>query len=102
MPVRLVFGDIESRPVNIPVRFSATHRSTALTFPPDRHLVFVAKKGRPVSQCTHCRSLRKSRSQHVKCECRDKSHAKEDCPHLKALSEGTISMRLFSKSIKQY
>lgn len=41
------------------------------------------KKGRPVSQCPHCRSLRKNRSQHVRCECHDKSHAKEDCPHLK-------------------
>src|SRR4051812_25466800 len=53
----------------------------------DRKLLHVNKKGRPVSQCPHCRSLRKSRSQHVKCECHDKSHAKEDCPHLKDLQE---------------
>lgn len=53
----------------------------------DRKLLHVNKKGRPVSQCPHCRSLRKNRSQHVKCECHDKSHAKEDCPHLKDLQD---------------
>ncbi|KAJ9607157.1 hypothetical protein H2200_008229 [Cladophialophora chaetospira] len=47
----------------------------------DRLLVHVNKKGRPVSQCQHCRGLRKSRSQHVKCECQDKAHSKENCPH---------------------
>lgn len=34
-----------------------------------------------MSQCQHCRGLRKSRSQHVKCECHDNSHTKENCPH---------------------
>ena len=34
-----------------------------------------------MSQCQHCRGLRKSRSQHVKCECHDKAHSKENCPH---------------------
>ncbi|KAK5083548.1 hypothetical protein LTR05_006051 [Lithohypha guttulata] len=53
----------------------------------ERKLLHVNKKGRPVSQCPHCRSLRKNRSQHVKCECQDKSHAKEDCPHLKDLQQ---------------
>ena len=48
---------------------------------PDRPLVHVNKKGRPVSQCQHCRGLRKSRAQHVKCECHDKTHSAEDCPH---------------------
>lgn len=49
----------------------------------DRPLVHVNKKGRPVSQCQHCRGLRKARSQHVKCECHDKAHVKEECPHEK-------------------
>lgn len=40
--------------------------SSAFTERPLRH---VMKKGRPVSQCTHCRVLRKSRSAHVKCVC---------------------------------
>lgn len=48
---------------------------------PDRPLVHVNKKGRPVSQCQHCRGLRKARAQHVKCECHDKAHVKEECPH---------------------
>ncbi|KAJ9642251.1 hypothetical protein H2204_002620 [Knufia peltigerae] len=47
----------------------------------DRPLVHVNKKGRPVSQCQHCRGLRKARAQHVKCECHDKAHVKEECPH---------------------
>ena len=34
-----------------------------------------------MSQCPHCRGLRKSRASHVKCECGDKPHAKADCTH---------------------
>ncbi|KAH7176972.1 copper fist DNA binding domain-containing protein, partial [Dactylonectria macrodidyma] len=35
----------------------------------DRPLQQVGSKGRPVSQCNHCRSLRKSRSVHTRCKC---------------------------------
>lgn len=35
----------------------------------DRPLQHINKKGRPVSQCQHCRTLRKSRSAHVRCDC---------------------------------
>ena len=43
-------------------------------------LTFFAQ-GRPVSQCTHCRTLRKSRSAHVRCDCGgEKAHAKGACP----------------------
>ncbi|EPE26718.1 Zinc copper-regulated transcription factor [Glarea lozoyensis ATCC 20868] len=46
----------------------------------DRPLQHINKKGRPVSQCTHCRTLRKSRSAHVRCDCGgDKSHTKSSC-----------------------
>ncbi|CAG8981337.1 hypothetical protein HYALB_00005138 [Hymenoscyphus albidus] len=46
----------------------------------DRPLQHINKKGRPVSQCTHCRTLRKSRSAHVRCECgSEKAHAKGAC-----------------------
>ena len=38
-------------------------------------------KGRPVSQCNHCRTLRKSRSAHVRCDCGEKSHTKGSCTH---------------------
>src|SRR2546423_10725159 len=47
----------------------------------DRPLVHINKKGRPVSQCPHCRGLRKARAQHVKCDCAEKAHFKEECPH---------------------
>src|SRR4051794_13169815 len=39
----------------------------------DRKLQHINKKGRPVSQCQHCRSMRKSRSSHIKCDCGEKS-----------------------------
>ncbi|KAH7196212.1 copper fist DNA binding domain-containing protein [Fusarium oxysporum] len=40
----------------------------------DRPLLRVSRKGRPISQCTHCRSLRASRSVHTKCKCASTSH----------------------------
>jgi len=46
----------------------------------DRPLQHINKKGRPVSQCTHCRTLRKSRSAHVRCDCgSEKAHTKGAC-----------------------
>lgn len=32
-----------------------------------------------MSQCPHCRGLRRSRTSHVKCDCGEKPHAKETC-----------------------
>lgn len=49
----------------------------------DRPLQFVLKKGRPVTQCQHCRVERKKRSAHVKCDCGEKQHSKEKCIHLR-------------------
>ncbi|KAK2740175.1 hypothetical protein FQN55_009016 [Onygenales sp. PD_40] len=46
----------------------------------DRPLSHINKKGRPVSQCPHCRGLRKARTTHTKCECGEKPHTKVDCP----------------------
>lgn len=43
----------------------------------------MPKKGRPVTQCQHCRAERKKRSAHVKCECGEKPHTKEKCIHLR-------------------
>ncbi|ENH73481.1 Copper resistance protein CRF1 [Fusarium oxysporum f. sp. cubense race 1] len=40
----------------------------------DRPLLRVGRKGRPVSQCTHCRTLRTSRSVHTKCKCASTSY----------------------------
>ena len=45
----------------------------------DRPLNHINKKGRPVSQCPHCRGLRRSRASHVKCECGEKPHTKQEC-----------------------
>ncbi|KAK0469027.1 uncharacterized protein EV420DRAFT_1492028 [Desarmillaria tabescens] len=49
------------------------HRSSACKHT-DRPLFEIKKKGRPVTQCEHCRELRKRKQVHVKCICM----AKED------------------------
>jgi hypothetical protein len=46
----------------------------------------IKKKGRPVTQCEHCRELRKTKQVHVKCICELKedspvSAKKGVCPH---------------------
>ncbi|PNY28078.1 Copper resistance protein CRF1 [Tolypocladium capitatum] len=51
----------------------------------DRPLQHINKKGRPVSQCQHCRTMRKSRSAHVKCDCGEKT---SKCAHLQRPVEG--------------
>ncbi|TLS28804.1 hypothetical protein PpBr36_01846 [Pyricularia pennisetigena] len=51
----------------------------------ERPLQHINKKGRPVSQCQHCRSMRKSRASHVKCDCGEKTHK---CAHLQPTLEG--------------
>lgn len=49
-----------------------------MIFISDRPLTHVNKKGRPTSQCQHCRGLRKSRATHVKCVCGDRARAAAD------------------------
>ena len=52
----------------------------------DRELYLVPKKGRPVTQCQHCRQERKKRSAHVSCDCgqtEKQHHSKEKCIHLR-------------------
>ncbi|KAJ7714138.1 transcription factor [Mycena metata] len=51
------------------------HRSSACKHT-DRPLFEIKKKGRPVTQCEHCRELRKTKQVHVKCIC----EAKEPLP----------------------
>lgn len=34
-----------------------------------------------MSQCPHCRGLRKSRAAHVKCDCAEKGHTQNECSH---------------------
>ncbi|KAF9559766.1 hypothetical protein CPC08DRAFT_502688 [Agrocybe pediades] len=48
------------------------HRSSACKHT-DRPLFEIKKKGRPVTQCEHCRELRKTKQVHVKCLCEAKA-----------------------------
>ena len=41
-----------------------------------------------MSQCPHCRGLRRARASHVKCECGEKPHSKEDHEHDAASDPG--------------
>ncbi|KAJ7109651.1 copper fist DNA binding domain-containing protein [Mycena crocata] len=52
------------------------HRSSACKHT-DRPLFEIKKKGRPVTQCEHCRELRKTKQVHVKCICETKEPASE-------------------------
>ncbi|CEJ90974.1 hypothetical protein VHEMI06722 [[Torrubiella] hemipterigena] len=51
----------------------------------DRPLQHINKKGRPISQCHHCRQMRKSRAAHIKCDCGEKT---SKCAHLQPTVEG--------------
>jgi hypothetical protein len=42
----------------------------------DRDLKLIPPKGRPVKQCDHCRTARKSKSHHAKCDCGNKKDKK--------------------------
>ncbi|CAL1709496.1 unnamed protein product [Somion occarium] len=50
------------------------HRSSTCKHT-DRPLFEIKKKGRPVTQCEHCRELRKTRQVHVKCICEQKDES---------------------------
>lgn len=56
----------------------------------DRELLPVPRKGRPVSQCQHCRIERKARSAHVKCECGAKPFPEERCSYLQKATPGDV------------
>ncbi|KAG9288042.1 hypothetical protein G9A89_017637 [Geosiphon pyriformis] len=47
------------------------HRSTACHHS-ERPLFVIKRKGRPITQCAHCRELRKTQKVHVKCTCNEK------------------------------
>lgn len=71
---------------NLPHATSAIYVELANTdLVPDRPLQHINKKGRPVSQCQHCRAMRKSRSSHAKCDCGEKTHK---CAHLQPSMDG--------------
>ncbi|KAH7101255.1 hypothetical protein BKA62DRAFT_704055 [Auriculariales sp. MPI-PUGE-AT-0066] len=53
------------------------HRSSSCSHT-ERPLHEVKPKGRPITQCDHCRDLRKTRQVHVKCNCNSKAEVDND------------------------
>ncbi|KAJ6523519.1 transcription factor [Mycena vulgaris] len=64
------------------------HRSSSCKHT-DRPLFEIKKKGRPVTQCEHCRKLRKTKQVHVKCICEDKEPASPTSPTPPPKKKGT-------------
>ncbi|CAG8786976.1 28082_t:CDS:2, partial [Gigaspora margarita] len=48
------------------------HRSSSCNHQ-DRQLIEIKRKGRPITQCDHCRELRKTHKIHVKCNCKERA-----------------------------
>ncbi|BGP39232.1 copper-binding transcription factor [Rhodotorula kratochvilovae] len=57
------------------------HRSSKCTHT-SRPLTEIKKKGRPTSQCTHCRELRKTKSVHGRCDCAAREAEQKPTPRL--------------------
>ncbi|CAG8626433.1 8019_t:CDS:2, partial [Scutellospora calospora] len=49
-----------------------SHRSSSCNHQ-DRQLIEIKRKGRPITQCDHCRELRKTHKIHVKCNCNERA-----------------------------
>jgi len=65
------------------------HRSSSCTHE-SRPLFEIKKKGRPVTQCVHCRELRKTKQVHVKCLCEVKPEQSTVTPILLAPDHSII------------
>ncbi|EGG06069.1 uncharacterized protein MELLADRAFT_36341 [Melampsora larici-populina 98AG31] len=57
------------------------HRSSSCAHT-DRTLVEIGKKGRPPTQCAHCRELRRISKVHSKCVCGNKPLKQRQYCHL--------------------
>ncbi|GAA6057419.1 hypothetical protein JCM3770_002454 [Rhodotorula araucariae] len=57
------------------------HRSSKCTHT-SRPLTEIKKKGRPTSQCTHCRELRKTKSVHGRCDCAAREAEQKPTPRI--------------------
>lgn len=55
------------------------HRTSSCTHT-DRPRLEIKKKGRPASQCGHCRELRKTKRVHVKCMCQSQGTRRDNSP----------------------
>ncbi|GAA5863211.1 hypothetical protein JCM1840_002512 [Sporobolomyces johnsonii] len=67
------------------------HRSSKCTHT-NRPLIEIKKKGRPTSQCAHCRELRKTRSVHGRCDC--VARDQQDKPAARVLPNGLVDAML--------
>ncbi|KAH9931976.1 uncharacterized protein B0H18DRAFT_988990 [Fomitopsis serialis] len=56
----------------------------------DRPLYEIKKKGRPATQCEHCRELRKTKQVHVKCMCASKDSLNDSVVHNPASGPSTV------------
>lgn len=72
------------------------HRSSACKHT-DRPLFEIKKKGRPITQCEHCRELRKTKQVHVKCMC----EAKDLPPDKESLPSRKKGEPVYKSSIPQ-
>ena len=72
------------------------HRSSACQHT-DRPLYEIKKKGRPVTQCEHCRELRKTKQVHVKCMCESKEDLDAQPSHSIPAKKGAYNRRLNSQ-----
>ncbi|CAG8518047.1 13786_t:CDS:2 [Funneliformis caledonium] len=61
------------------------HRSTACQHS-DRPLFVIKRKGRPITQCSHCRELRKTQKVHVKCNCLERKKEETRLPQPQAIA----------------
>ncbi|KAG8923276.1 hypothetical protein FRC02_011240 [Tulasnella sp. 418] len=66
------------------------HRSSTCTHT-TRPLFEIRAKGRPVSQCEHCRELRKTKQVHVKCECDSRPSIQRSAPPPSSVSPDGVS-----------
>ncbi|OZJ03597.1 hypothetical protein BZG36_03039 [Bifiguratus adelaidae] len=58
----------------------------------DRPLFEIKRKGRPITQCTHCRELRKTKQIHVKCTCDKEKNCEVESPPPRHLPNGVIDL----------
>ncbi|KZS87991.1 hypothetical protein SISNIDRAFT_460249 [Sistotremastrum niveocremeum HHB9708] len=65
------------------------HRSTACNHT-QRPLFEIKKKGRPATQCDHCRELRKTKQVHVKCQCESREDRPAAPPILKRAPKPSV------------
>lgn len=77
------------------------HRSSTCKHT-DRPLFEIKRKGRPVTQCDHCRELRKTKQIHVKCVCEVKEEpAVAPSCHSKKASHKQLGSATFPNGLPQ-